>query len=112
MDPSWITTGTDSAAPSSTRESASWAVTVTVSVWPSLTLVLSTLRSMVSAVSASLIVSDAPFTVSEPEAPLTARTSDSPATLSFAVVRVKEPDPEPAPAAISTSKVSSPAVIE
>ena len=65
-----------------------------------------------SAVSASLIVSDAPFTVNEPEAPLTARTSDSPATLSAAVDRVKEPDPEPAPAEIVASNESWPAGIE
>ena len=106
MEPSWTTTGTVNAAPSNTNDPPSAAVTVTVSLRPSATLPLSTLRSTVSAVSPSSIVNEAPFTVNEPDAPPIVSASVSPATLSSTVVIVNEPDAEPAPGPMVTSKVS------
>ena len=112
MEPSSTTTGTVKAAPSNTSEPPRVAVTAIVSLVPSCTLPLSTLKSTVSAVSPSSIVNEAPFTVNEPDAPLTASTSVSPAVLSSTVVSENAPDLEPAPAPIVTSNVSSPSGIE
>ena len=69
----------------------------------------STDRSMVPT---SVIAKDAPFTVNPEAVPETANTSCSPARLSVLVVSGNVPDFDPVPAAITTSKVSSPAGIE
>ena len=84
-----------------------------IEVWTPEALSASTDRSIAGTLSPSVIVNDVRVTETAAETePVMSNASDSPAALSSTVVSVNVPDPDDAPAAITTSKVSSPAGIE